>query len=172
MELEIRNLELVISNKELQKVLMTNEELKIKLPGLIPSVIFEEGGEWITAFVDASGWKTIAQQLRSYENFEFDYLFCVTCIDWKTHLTMVYHLTSTTYRHTLVIKAKLDRNDPEIETVSDMWRTAEFHEREVYDLFGVKFLNHPDLRRLMLTDDFNGYPLRKDFEDPINMIRL
>jgi NADH:ubiquinone oxidoreductase subunit C len=151
---------------------MTNEELKIKLPELIPSVVFEEGGEWITAFVDASNWKLIAQQLRSEEGFQFDYLFCVTCVDWKTHLTMVYFLTSTTYRHTLVIKAKLDRNDPEIETVSDIWRTAEFHEREVYDLFGVKFLHHPDLRRLLLTDDFNGYPLRKDFEDPVNMIKL
>ena len=151
---------------------MTNEELKIKLPELIPSVVFEEGGEWITAFVDASNWKTIAQQLRTDESFKLDYLFCVTCVDWKTHLTMVYHLTSTTYRHTLVIKAKLDRNNPEIETVSDIWRTAEFHEREAYDLFGVKFLHHPDLRRLLLTDDFDGYPLRKDFEDPINMIKL
>jgi len=151
---------------------MTNEELKIKLTELIPSVVFEEGAEWITAFVDASNWKTIAQQLRSNEDFKFDYLFCLTCIDWKTHLTMVYHLTSTIYRHSLIIKAKLDRNDPEIETVSDTWRTAEFHEREAYDLFGVKFLHHPDLRRLLLTDDFNGFPLRKDFEDPINMIKL
>jgi len=151
---------------------MTNEELKIKLPELIPSVVFEEGGEWITAFVDASNWKTIAQQLRTDESFKLDYLFCVTCVDWKTHLTMVYHLTSATYRHTLVIKAKLDRNNPEIETVSDIWRTAEFHEREAYDLFGVKFLHHPDLRRLLLTDDFDGYPLRKDFEDPVNMIKL
>ena len=151
---------------------MTNEELKIKLPELIPSVVFEEGGEWITAFVDASNWKTIAQQLRTDESFKLDYLFCVTCIDWKTHLTMVYHLSSTVYRHSLVVKAKLNRNDPEIETVSDIWRTAEFHEREAYDLFGVKFLHHPDLRRLLLTDDFSGYPLRKDFEDPVNMIKL
>jgi NADH:ubiquinone oxidoreductase subunit C len=151
---------------------MTNEELKIKLTELIPSAVFEEGGEWITAFVDGSNWKTIAQQLWSNEDFKFDYLFCVTCVDWRTHLTMVYHLTSTIYRHTLVIKAKLDRNNPSIETVSDIWRTAEFHEREVYELFGVKFLRHPDLRRLILTDDFEGYPLRKDFEDPINMIKL
>lgn len=151
---------------------MTNEALKIKLTELIPSTVFEEGGDWITAFVDGSNWKTIAQQLRSAEVFKFDYLFCLTCIDWKTHLTMVYHFTSTTYRHSLVTKVKLDRNNPEIETVSDIWRTAEFHEREVYDLFGVKFLNHPDLRRLLLTDDFDGYPLRKDFEDPINMIKL
>jgi NADH-quinone oxidoreductase subunit C len=96
----------------------------------------------------------------------------VTCIDWKTHLTMVYHLSSTFHRNTIVVKTDLDRNDPSIETVSDIWRTAEFHEREVYEMFGVQFKGHPDLRRLILTDDFNGFPLRKDFEDPINMIKL
>ncbi len=85
---------------------------------------------------------------------------------------MVYHLTSTTHRNTIVVKTKLDRENPEIETVSDIWRTADFHEREAYDLFGVRFLNHPDLRRLFLTDEWVGYPLRKDYDDPINMIKL
>ncbi|MDB5232805.1 MAG: dehydrogenase (ubiquinone) 30 kDa subunit [Chitinophagaceae bacterium] len=85
---------------------------------------------------------------------------------------MVYHFTSTTHRHTIVVKVNLDRSVPEIETVSDIWRTAEFHEREVYDLFGVKFLHHPDLRRLFLTDEWKGWPLRKDYEDPVNMIKL
>ena len=151
---------------------MSNEELKIKLIELIPSATFEEGNEWMTINIESSNWKTVAQQFRSTAGFEFDYLFCLTCVDWKTHLTMVYHLTSTIHRHTLVVKSKLDRNNPEIETVSDIWRTAEFHEREVYDLFGVKFSHHPDLRRLLLTDDFNGYPLRKDFEDLVNMIKL
>jgi NADH:ubiquinone oxidoreductase subunit C len=86
---------------------------------------------------------------------------------------MVYHLTSTTFRHTIVIKSKLDRNQPEIETVSLIWRTAEFHEREVYEMFGVKFLHHPDLRLLILPEGWEGKnPMRKDFEDPVNMIRL
>lgn len=151
---------------------MTNEELKIKITEIFPSSTFEEGGEWLTFLVEPLNWKTVAQQLRSTDGFDFDYLFCVTCVDWKTHFTMVYHLTSTTYRHTIVVKSKLDRNNPEIETVSDIWRTAEFHEREAYDLFGVKFLNHPDLRRLFMTDDWKGWPLRKDYEDPINMIKL
>ena len=71
-----------------------------------------------------------------------------------------------------MVKAKLDRVNPEIETVCDIWRTAEFHEREAYDLLGIKFLNHPDLRRLFMTDDWNGWPLRKDYEDPVNMIKL
>ena len=93
-------------------------------------------------------------------------------MDWKTHFTMVYHFSSTRYRHNIVVKAKLDRTNPEIETVCNIWRTAEFHEREQYEMFGVIFLNHPDLRRLILEDDMKGWPLRKDFEDPINMIKL
>jgi NADH-quinone oxidoreductase subunit C len=151
---------------------MTNEELKIKVSELIPSATFEEGTEWLTAVIEPKDWKSFAQSLLSTSGLDFDYLFCVTCVDWKTHLTMVYHLTSTTHRHTLVVKSKLDRANPEIETVCDIWRTAEFHEREQSELFGVKFLNHPDLRKLILEDDFVGYPLRKDFEDPVNMIKL
>jgi NADH:ubiquinone oxidoreductase subunit C len=85
---------------------------------------------------------------------------------------MVYHLSSTRHRHNIVIKSKLNRENPEIQTVCDIWRTAEFHEREVFELFGVNFLNHPDLRKLILPDDWVGYPLRKDYEDPVNMIKL
>jgi NADH-quinone oxidoreductase subunit C len=151
---------------------MTNDELKQQLTGLFPSVTFEEGGEWLTAQVEPAAWKPLAQSLRSTPLLEFDFLFCITCVDWKTHLTMVYHLTSITHGHTLVVKSKLDRNEPVIETVSDIWRTAEFHERESYDLFGVRFLNHPDLRRLFMTEEWNGWPLRKDYEDPVNMIKL
>ena len=152
---------------------MTNEELKIKITELLPAATFEESGEWINVNVEPQNWLSIAQQLRSDDALFFDYLFCLTCIDWKTHLTMVYHLSSTRYRQNMVVKAKLDRNKPEIETVSHIWRTAEFHEREVYEMIGVNFLNHPDLRLLILPDGWEGKnPLRKDFEDPINMIRL
>ena len=152
---------------------MNTEELKIKIDELIPSVTYEEGGEWLNVNIEPNNWFSFAQQLRHDESLFFDYLFCLTCIDWKTHLTMVYHLTSTKFRHTLVVRSKLDRANPEIETVSQIWRTADFHEREVYEMFGVNFLNHPDLRLLILPDGWEGKnPMRKDFEDPINMIRL
>ena len=73
----------------------------------------------------------------------------------------------------MVVKIKLDSKKPEVETVSDIWRTAEFHEREVFEMFGVHFINHPDLRLLILPDGWEGKnPLLKDFEDPVNMIRL
>jgi NADH:ubiquinone oxidoreductase subunit C len=152
---------------------MLNEELKAKITELTPGASFEEGGEWLNLNVEANDWLSLATQLRNDLSLQFDYLFCLTCIDWKTHLTMVYHLSSTKYRHNIVIKSKLDRNIPEIETVSLIWRTANFHEREVYEMFGVKFLNHPDLRLLILPDGWEGKnPMRKDFEDPVNMIKL
>ena len=151
---------------------MTPEELKLKLSEFFPTAVFEEGGEWLTVVVDVSAWKGFARQLRFDTDLVFDYLFCITCVDWKTHFTMVYHFTSTIHQHTVVVKSRLDHTNPEIETVCDMWRTAEFHEREAYDLFGVKFNNHPDLRRLFMTDEWKGWPLRKDYEDPVNMIKL
>ena len=152
---------------------MTKEELKIKLTEWLPSAIFEEAGEWLNIVIDPTQWLSFAQQMRQSSDLSFDYLFCLTCVDWKTHLGMVYHLTSTQFRHTLVVKSKLDRTHPEIESVSQTWKTAEFHEREVYEMFGVNFLNHPDLRLLILPDGWEGkFPLRKDFEDPVNMIKL
>ena len=150
---------------------MTNEAVKEFFNSMLPTATFDESGEWLNIHIEATDWRRVAQWLRG-SPFDMDYLFCLTCIDWKTHLTMVYHLTSTGHRHPIVIKAKLDRSNPIVETVSDIWRTAEFHEREVFELFGVQFTNHPDLRRLILTDDFEGFPLRKDFEDPVNMIKL
>ncbi|MEI7626841.1 MAG: NADH-quinone oxidoreductase subunit C [Bacteroidota bacterium] len=151
---------------------MSNEDIKTIISELLPNASFEEGGEWLNIGIEAADWKDAAQKLRNCETFPFNFLFCLTCVDWKTHFTMVYHLRSTTTLDNIVVKVKLDREKPEILTVSDIWRGAELFEREVYDLFGVIFLEHPDLRRLLLTDDWVGYPLRKDYEDPINMIKL
>ena len=157
---------------------MTNEELKQKLSELLPSATYEESGQptavgWLNVNIDHKDWLYFANSLRNHAKLNFDYLFCLTCVDWKTHLTMVYHLESTQYRHTIVVRSKLDRTLPQIESVSRIWRTADFHEREVYELFGVNFLNHPDLRLLILPDGWEGRnPLRKDFEDPVNMIKL
>jgi NADH-quinone oxidoreductase subunit C len=152
---------------------MNIEELKLKITELLPTAAFEEGTEWLTINIEPAEWLPLAQQLRNDETLHCDFLFCLTCIDWKTHLTMVYHLTSTTFRHNIVVKAKLNVANPEIESVSGIWQTANFHEREVYEMFGVNFLNHPDLRLLILPDGWEGKkPMLKDFEDPVNMIRL
>ncbi|MEI8111231.1 MAG: NADH-quinone oxidoreductase subunit C [Chitinophagia bacterium] len=149
---------------------MNTEQLSTYLQGIEPSIVIEEGGEWPTVQVPVSSWKKVAQQLFNEQQLNF--LFCVTCVDWKTHLTMVYHLRSTIADTTLVVKVQLNNDRPEIDTVSDIWRTAEFHEREAFEMFGVIFIGHPDLRKLILPDDFEGFPMRKSFEDPVNMIKL
>ena len=152
---------------------MVNEELKTKITALLATATFEEGGEWLNIVVAPQDWLPFAQQLRNDESLQFDFLFCLTCIDWKTNLTMVYHLRSTKYRHNIVVRSILDRKKPEIASVSGIWKTAVFHEREVYEMFGVNFLDHPDLRLLILPDGWEGKnPMRKDFEDAVNMIKL
>mgnify|MGYP002795156726 FL=1 len=86
-------------------------------------------------------------------------------------LGVVYHLESTIHRHILVIKVQTsDRENPILDSVQDIWSTANFHEREVYDFFGIKFNKHPNLKRLFLTDDWEGFPLRKDYVDETNMV--
>ena len=152
---------------------MNTGELKNKITELLAAATFDETGEWLNISIEPKDWLPFAQQLRDEESLHFDYLFCLTCIDWKTHLTMVYHLTSTKFRHNIVVRSVLNREVPEIESVSHTWQTANFHEREVYEMFGVNFLNHPDLRLLILPDGWEGKnPMRKDFEDPVNMIKL
>lgn len=155
------------------KYIMTIEELKTKIIQLLPQAGFEEAGQWLTINIEPADWRPLAKQLRHDESLFFDFVFCLTCIDWKTHLTMVYHLDSTRFRHNIVVKSKLPAVAPAIDTVSDIWQTANFHEREVYEMFGVNFINHPDLRLLILPDGWEGKnPLLKNFEDPVNMIKL
>lgn len=152
---------------------MTNEEIKTVISEYAPAATFEEAGAWLQIHVAASDWLPLATALRNHSALDFDYLVCVTGVDWKTFLTVVYHLSSRTCGHNVVVKVKVDdREHPVVPTVCGIWRTAEFHEREVYDLFGVRFSQHPDLRRLFLTEDWKGWPLRKDYEDPVNMIKL
>ena len=151
---------------------MTNEELKQSLSALFPSVTYDETGEFLNAFIGAGEFHALMNSIRYEKGLSFDFLFCLTCIDWKTHLTMVYHLMSKAHRHVVVIKVKIDNiNEPAIDTVTDIWKTAIFHEREVFDLFGVRFNKHPDMRRILLDDSWEGFPLRKNYVDE-NMIAI
>ena len=82
-------------------------------------------------------------------------------------LSVYYHLESTKLKHKITVKVSTDRNNPEVSTVTEVWKAADWHEREAYDLFGIIFLNHPDLRRILMPYDWDaGFPLRKDYENP------
>lgn len=101
-----------------------------KLLSICPAAVFEENTQWPTMNIDSAEWRKLAEALKNENDLAFDYLFCVTCVDWKTHLTMVYHLSSTLHRHTIVVKAKIaDRNNAIIDSVYNIWATAELNER-------------------------------------------
>ncbi len=93
-------------------------------------------------------------------------LHCVTAVDRKEKMEVVYHLYSFEHRLMLTLKVILPREDLTIETLSKLWSSANWLERETYDFFGIKFLNHPDLRRIMNPDEWTDFPLRKDFDRP------
>ncbi|MBM3402999.1 MAG: NADH-quinone oxidoreductase subunit C [Bacteroidetes bacterium] len=116
----------------------------------------------------------VCEELRDNTNNWFDYLSCLSGLDHgieKNKFEIVYHLASIPYKQQLVLKTikEYDRNNevlPSFLSVSGIWRTAEWHEREVFDLMGINFDGHPDLRRILLPDDWEGYPLRKDYQAP------
>ena len=151
---------------------MNYEQLKGLVSTIVPETEFdEEGSEYLVANIAPEQWKVAAGKLKSGSDTAFDYLFCLSGVDWGKELGVVYHLKSTSLGHSIEIKVKTeDREDPRIPTVSDIWRTAEFHEREAYDLYGITFEGHPDLRRIFLEDDWVGWPLRKDYVDDINIV--
>jgi NADH-quinone oxidoreductase subunit C len=109
----------------------------------------------------------ICRFLKSEPGLDFDFLEDLTAVDWpkKNVIEVVYHLISYKHRHVLKLKVEADRAAAVVPTVEGVWKTANWFEREVYDLFGVDFPGHPDLRRIMLPDDWIGHPLRKDYQE-------
>ena len=152
--------------------MMTNESLQQLISGWIADLEFwEEGSEFLNIEVAPDQLHGLMSALKENEETKFDYLYCLTGVDWGEELGVIYHLESTEYRHRIVVRVKTaDRENPTLDTVSNIWATADFHEREVFDFFGIKFKGHPNLKRLFLTDEWEGYPLRKDYVDEINMI--
>jgi NADH:ubiquinone oxidoreductase subunit C len=149
---------------------MNKEELKKYLETTFPACKTEETFDFPVLFADKKDLLSIAQQLKESKETLFDYLFCETAVDRKTSLEVVYHLSSTTYRHDMVIKVILeDRENPEVPSVYPLWMAAELYENEIFDMFGIRFTGHPKLRRIMLGDEWIGYPLRKDYIDPNNI---
>lgn len=107
------------------------------------------------------------EYLHQTEGFYFDSLSCITGLDNGPEngtLEVIYNLYSIPYDHHLMVKVTLPRKEAFIDSLTPIWKTADWQEREVYDLFGIHFNNHPDLRRILLPADWEGYPLRKDYE--------
>lgn len=146
---------------------------------------FDAIDPWVEVTPD--GLVEVMTFLRDDADLKFDMLNCITAVDYlhtdpkkaakadfDPHIELVYHLSSIAKKHTLVVKVMIPRwkDDvegqlPEVPTVSDIWRTADWHEREVFDLSGIDFTGHPNLCRILCPEDWVGYPLRKDYEMPL-----
>ena len=149
---------------------MTNEELKLVLTEKFPDAEVKQGNQYVEMTVSAVSLLETAMLLKQTEEISFDYLFCLTGVDYPENMGIIYHLESIKHRHVVVLKVRTaDRVNPAIDTVSDVWITAKYHEREAYDLFGIHFNNHTDLRRLFLEDGW-GFPLRKDYVDEVRIV--
>ncbi len=140
-------------------------QLQDTISRLFPEATFEEGNILLVNIPDAK-WHDLARTLKEHEDLSFDFLVTIVGMDWKDKMGCVYYLTST--RHNTHISVKVtteDREEPALHSVSDLWSIAGIFEREVYDFFGIVFLGNNDLRRLFLSVDWNGFPLRKDYDE-------
>ena len=134
-----------------------------KIRAAFPAAERAEGPEGAFS-IDAGALCDLLAFLQADETCAFDRLGNLTAVDYPDGFELVYHLHSSQKRHTVAVKARLPKENPVAPSVTALWPSADFQEREVYDLLGIRFENHPNLQRILLPDDFEGYPLRKDFK--------
>jgi NADH-quinone oxidoreductase subunit C/D len=146
------------------------ETIKQKIQAVIPNAIIEEK-KYLTVTVEPQDLRLLATTVR---NLLFDYLVQMIGVDEGERLGVVYYLTSTDFPNEYIVLKTFtaDRENPQLDTVSDIWKTALVNEREVFGFFGIKFVNHPDMRRLFLANTWQGYPMRKDYDLNSNTLSL
>ncbi len=132
----------------------------------------EEAGEFVQEAIDPyltvrpGKVLELARFLADEEALTFDSLMCLSATDYADTILVIYHLHSMKHNHRFVVKTEVPKDDPKVPSVESVWRTADWHEREAYDLLGVEFQGHPDLTRILLPEDWEGFPLRKDYKAP------
>ena len=153
---------------------MTPDEILAQLKERFGDALTEtevKGAE-VRLTTTAQSGRAVCEFLR---DIGFEYLNCLSGADWTTRLEVVYDLSSLRHPNKAHVRVWVDRDLPVVRSVSDLWRAADWHERECYDLFGVRFDGHPDHRRILLPEDWVGYPLRKDYADerigPVHRLR-
>lgn len=141
-------------------------KLEEKFPGTIASATLDVVDPFLV--VDSGAIVPLCTYLRDEPELAFDTLHCLSAVDYpkEDRIEIVYHLTSLKHRHWIVLKLHLPRTDTKTSSVESVWPTANWHEREAYDLFGVVFEGHSDFRRILLPEDWPGHPLRRDWDWP------
>jgi NADH-quinone oxidoreductase subunit C len=141
------------------------ELLKQHLPEAVIEIVDRKPDPFVVVKPQAIGAACVF--MRDDPGIAMDCLNNQTGVDYKDRIEVVYHLFSYRHRHGAVLKVKLPREDPVVDTVETIWPAANWMEREIFDLLGVKFQGHSDLRRILMPEDWPGYPLRKDFVEPL-----
>jgi NADH-quinone oxidoreductase subunit C len=133
-------------------------------PKAVESVKFDR--DEMTILVDRAQIREACALLRDHPEFPFNFLSDVTCVDWHPsapRFEVVYHLLSIPQKERVRLKVRLDDSSPVVESITPVWPAANYFEREIFDLFGIRFSGHPYLRRILMPEDWEGFPLRKDY---------
>jgi len=143
-------------------IALSGEEITAKLEKKFPGSIIESSQNSLV--VKSESWLEVATFLKTTPGFDFDYLTSITAVDYYDYFEVVYQLTSIKHNHSLVVKTRCyGRDNPTVPSVVSLWRGADFQEREIYDLMGIRFEGHPNLKRIFLWEGFHEHPLRKDY---------
>jgi len=143
-------------------VSLSGLEVAKKIKEQFLGAVSEVSGEAV--LVKGGSLFEVAEYLKNSPEFDFNYLTAITAVDYYDYFEVIYQLTSLTYNHSLVLKARCyGRDNLALPSVVSLWRGADFQEREIYDLMGIRFEGHPNLKRIVLWQGFEGHPLRKDY---------
>ncbi len=142
--------------------LIDSKEVVNKIEGQFPQAI--AGFDDSTIFINVKSISEVCRFLSQTPNLEFDFLANLTGVDYLDYFEIVYHLVSIKHNHKITLKTRChDRNKPVVPSVTPIWMAADLQEREIYDLLGVRFEGHYNMKRLLLWEGFEGHPLRRDF---------
>jgi len=143
-------------------VVLSGKDIAGRIEEKYPGSIVESSQESLV--VKADSLLDVAAFLKNDETLKFDYFNYVTAVDYYSYFEVVYQMTSIELNHTIMIKTRCyNRENPSVPSVTGLWQGADFQEREIYDLMGINFEGHPNMKRIFLWDGFPGYPLRKDY---------
>ncbi|MFC1865731.1 NADH-quinone oxidoreductase subunit C [Chloroflexota bacterium] len=141
---------------------LCGSEIADKIKGEFAKGIDETGDDYL--LVNSRSLPDIAAYLKDAPGYEFSYLNCITAIDYKDCFELVYNLVSLKHNHSLILKTRCSNKEgASVPSLTGLWRGADYQEREIYDLFGILFEGHPNMKHILLWDGFNGHPLRKDY---------
>ncbi len=141
---------------------LSGSKVAEQITGNFPEAVSEASDQAVV--VKSEALLEVAEHLKKSPELDFNFLNSITAVDYYDYFEVVYHLTSLEHNHGLVLKTRCyDRENPAVPSVIGLWRGADFQEREIYDLMGIRFEGHPNLKRIVLWDGFEGHPLRKDY---------